>query len=325
VLRTAIAGLVVGGGVGALMARGGICFNTGVREAAFEHRWRVLRIFALGVSVQMLLLPVVIAAGVPVSRIGLYPVAELAGGLVFGAGMALAGGCVTGIMWRAGSGSIALAIAVAGFGAGEIAIRDRGRELLHRLDRAGGHPSTTTVFGLLHVRYAPLAVAIGLAATAAILARSRRDLWWGAALAGLAAAAWVAADWVGYGYGLGFVGTAANVRSAVRQGSAGALSFEAFLAAGVVLGAALAGWGGLRLPTPARAARALAGGLLMGFGGNIAHGCNIGHGLTGIPLLSLGSILAAAAMAAGAVATRGLLLEPFPALRGREHDRPRAR
>ena len=36
----------------------------------------------------------------------------------------------------------------------------------------------------------------------------------------------------------------------------------------------------------------LVGGIFMGVGGSVAHGCNIGHGLTGIPLLSLGSLLA---------------------------------
>ena len=56
----------------------------------------------------------------------------------------------------------------------------------------------------------------------------------------------------------------------------------------------------------------------MGAGGSIAHGCNIGHGLTGLPLLSLGSLLAIASMAAGALLTWRLLLAPRPALRGHE-------
>ena len=42
-------------------------------------------------------------------------------------------------------------------------------------------------------------------------------------------------------------------------------------------------------------------------GGSVAHGCNIGQGLTGIPLLSLGSMLATVAMAAGALLTRRLM------------------
>ena len=43
----------------------------------------------------------------------------------------------------------------------------------------------------------------------------------------------------------------------------------------------------------------------MGFGANMAHGCNIGLGLAGIPTLSLGSMLAVACMAIGALAVRG--------------------
>ena len=45
----------------------------------------------------------------------------------------------------------------------------------------------------------------------------------------------------------------------------------------------------------------------MGAGGTLALGCNIGHGLTGLPLLSLGSLLAITAMVAGAVAVARLL------------------
>jgi uncharacterized protein len=65
-------------------------------------------------------------------------------------------------------------------------------------------------------------------------------------------------------------------------------------------------------------ARAAAGGLLVGAGGSLAHGCNIGHGLTGLPLLSFGSLLATTSMAAGALLTWRLLLAPRPGLRGRE-------
>ena len=83
-------------------------------------------------------------------------------------------------------------------------------------------------------------------------------------------------------------------------------------------GAALAGPRTLRIPDLPRTARALAGGTLMGIGGSIAHGCNIGHGLTGVPLLSLGSILAAAAMAAGALLTWRLVVAPWPRIRGAE-------
>src|SRR5574341_1267321 len=48
-------------------------------------------------------------------------------------------------------------------------------------------------------------------------------------------------------------------------------------------GAVLCGSGSLQ---------ALGGGLLMGVGAAIAGGCNIGHGLTGVPLFGLSSVTA---------------------------------
>ena len=138
----------------------------------------------------------------------------------------------------------------------------------------------------------------------------------GAALGAVAAGAWIAADAAGYGYGLGFVGAADGTRTAVERGTA--LPYQLWLAAGVAAGAGLAGARALRMPDAPRATRAALGGVLMGIGGSVAHGCNIGHGLTGIPLLSLGSIVATTAMAAGALLTWRVVLAPRPRVRGHE-------
>ncbi|WP_217629737.1 YeeE/YedE thiosulfate transporter family protein [Paracoccus chinensis] len=54
--------------------------------------------------------------------------------------------------------------------------------------------------------------------------------------------------------------------------------------------------------------RAIAGGVLMGFGGVLPLGCSIGQGLSGVSTLSLGSIVALAGIAAGAL----VALSPFP-------------
>src|SRR5512132_1804373 len=101
------------------MTRGGLCFNRALRRA-----------FALAVAAQLLLLLLLIAADVgalersaAAGGPALLPVAQLTGGLAVGAGMALAGGCVTGMLWKAGAGAAALAVAIAGFAAGEILIR----------------------------------------------------------------------------------------------------------------------------------------------------------------------------------------------------------
>jgi uncharacterized membrane protein YedE/YeeE len=175
---------------------------------------------------------------------------------------------------------------------------------------------------VLDAPYGLVAPILGVVALALLLRRSRSGLLVGIGIGVIGAAAWVAADWAGYGYGLGFTGAADNVRDSIAAGDFGRLSFLAFLAAGVVVGAALALRGPLRVPDAPRAVRALAGGVLMGLGANAAHGCNIGHGLTGVSLLSLGSLLATALMAAGALLTWRLLLAPLPALRGAERPEP---
>jgi uncharacterized protein len=101
----ALLGLATGLTAGRVMTRGGLCFNRALRRGAFERRPAPLRAFALAVAAQLFLLPLLIAADVgalersaAAGGPALLPVAQLTGGLAFGAGMALAGGCVTGML-----------------------------------------------------------------------------------------------------------------------------------------------------------------------------------------------------------------------------------
>ena len=55
-----------------------------------------------------------------------------------------------------------------------------------------------------------------------------------------------------------------------------------------------------RMPKPLTLLQTFAGGLLMGFGAVTSGGCNIGHLLSGVPQLSLGSILAGVSIVLGA-------------------------
>jgi uncharacterized protein len=319
-------GLVTGAAAGVVMARGGLCLNRAAREAVFSRAGRILRAFALAVCVELLALPLLIAAGVePLEASvdrgapGLLPVAQLVGGLLFGVGMALAGGCIAGILWKSGAGSVATAIAIVGFAAGELLVRGLGDGLIADLDAASA-PAKGSLAELTGAPYAALALPLGAVGLALLLARSKRHVLPGLALGVVATLAWVAADAAGYGYGLGFVGAAEGTRTAVADGREA--PFQLYLALGLVAGAALAQRGPLRMPDGPRATRALAGGVLMGVGGSIAHGCNIGHGLTGVSLLSVGSLLAVSAMVVAALATWRLLLVSRPRLRGTESPEP---
>jgi uncharacterized protein len=322
-VATAVAGLLIGAAFGALTTSGKVCFNAGLRRAAFERDATVLRVFALAVAFQLIVLPVLVALGVSLAPAGLFPLAQIVGGMAFGAGMALAGGCIAGILWKTGAGSIATAIAIAGFALGELLVRGPGREILRTLDSAsatGG--GGLTLDALLGLPYEPVAVALGVATLGALLARRRDGLKLALALGAVSALAWAAAGWVGAGYGLGFTGAAAGVRDALAGGDQWAPPWPAWLALGTIAGAALTARGPLRYPDAPRLVRGLVGGVLMGLGANMAHGCNIGLGLAGLPTLSLGSALAVACMTAAALAVRTLALERFPRLRGVERPEP---
>jgi hypothetical protein len=51
------------------------------------------------------------------------------------------------------------------------------------------------------------------------------------------------------------------------------------------------------------ASKHFAGGLGLGVGASLAAGCTVGHGLTGVPLLAPGSILAILSIFAGSAIT----------------------
>ena len=81
------------------------------------------------------------------------------------------------------------------------------------------------------------------------------------------------------------------------------MTWGAFMLLGVPFGSWLsalsnrtARW---QLPEARELLRRVLGGLLMGFGGTVSGGCNIGNALTGLSILSLNSLLATGAILLG--------------------------
>ena len=110
--------------------------------------------------------------------------------------------------------------------------------------------------------------------------------------------------------GLSFTGPVAQWLDAFLYTADGArrITFGMALVPGVVLGATWAAWrqGSFRWEGFTQAtdlARHLVGAALMGFGGVSAMGCTFGQGLSGLSTLNWGSLLAVAAMVAGAALT----------------------
>ena len=132
----------------------------------------------------------------------------------------------------------------------------------------------------------------------------------GLALGGIGIAAWLASAASGRHYGLSMTGP---LRSWFEWALAGdnALDWGSMLIAGLIAGSFLAAWLNSelrwRVPRGQRLLQSGGGGVVMGIGAQIAGGCTIGHSLTGLSVLSLGSALTTVAILAGAWGTAYLM------------------
>lgn len=117
-----LAGLLAGGISGFAMHRSDFCFAGAFRDLFLFGKGRMLRVLVLVVAVSMLLFDAARHLGLlpfyPFPLLGAISPANFAGGALFGAGMVLAGGCVIGTLYRAGSGSVTAITAIVGLVAG---------------------------------------------------------------------------------------------------------------------------------------------------------------------------------------------------------------
>lgn len=149
----------------------------------------------------------------------------------------------------------------------------------------------------------------------------------GVALGTIGVLAWLAGSVAGWRWGLSITGpTRSLVETAVTL-DVGRANWGTFMLVGVPVGALAAAWvrGPLRWRTapPTELLRRAGGGILMGAGGTLAAGCNIGNALTGLSVLAVNSAIATASMIAGlatAIAVAGLLRAPA----AEASSRPRA-
>jgi hypothetical protein len=299
---------------GIILQRSGFCFA----RAAFELfllRSRdalngVLAGLAVGTTGFALVVVLRARLGLPVSdHLLLLPFGPgtLVGAVMFGLGMSLAGMCVVGSLLRLGEGYVAGALALLGMVIG--AALDPFRAFLpHRWGAPIAGLSLAGQVGL------PAAVLLTLAALAA--------LWWLAGRATVSApvsqqrrpwADLAAAPVVGgvllavlntvqmarhspwtIAYPLGVVAAAASGQ--IRPSLIPQTTPLLILDAGVVLGAAVSALAGgdLRLRWPRQwrqVGMSLAGGVLMGWGVQLARGCNIGGLFSALPSLSVSAWL----------------------------------
>ncbi|MDP6276957.1 MAG: YeeE/YedE family protein [Nitrospinota bacterium] len=305
-LKTLALGLPVGLLFGYALQRGRFCMYSAFRDLFFARDFTLFRAYIMALFVQMAIIHGLDAAGyLTVRPFGFTWLAAIVGGLIFGAGISLAGGCASGNWYRIGEGMVGSILAVLGYGLGVSATFWGPLNPLSTYLRAFRAPSALgSLQGLTGLPKWTAVIALILGFGGVWLARSPRPKvftgWpWtkaGVVIGLIASFAWIASAEVGRNFGMSFTGPSGMIIRYVTTGQESSLSWDSWMIIGVPMGAFIsAAWSNefkWRAPAPDRMAKQLVGGLMMGFGAATAGGCNIEHSLTGLAALSTTSLLA---------------------------------
>jgi uncharacterized membrane protein YedE/YeeE len=339
-LIIALSGFAIGLVFGAVVQRTNFCAMAAISDAVTMGDSPRLRAWMLAIAVaivgtQGLMLGGVVDVG---KSIYLAPrvawVAMLGGGLLFGFGMVLAGGCASRTVVRVGSGSLKSLIVFLVMGlVGYMTARGVLYYLRDTVETAGtdfSHFGASTqavpaiAAELLGLPARSVTAVIGAAAALSLLAwcfaspsfrRSGRDIVAGLVLGALVVAGWIATGWLAVDEfasqpraveSLSLIGPVGDTLQYLMTFTGSSIKFGVAVVFGILVGAFLAAIASRTFRLEMFADRAdmlrhLAGAALMGFGGVTAAGCTVGQGITGVATLGIGSILALAGIIVGAV------------------------
>ncbi len=323
-----VLGLVLGAAYGVLAQRSRFCLRRSL-VGDWGECLPALGVWAMALALATAGTQVAVAAGVvsfDAHRFlapDLPVVSAVVGGVLFGAGMVLCGGCVSRLTVLAGSGNLRSALVLVVFAI--VAYATMKGVLAPLRTTLGGW--TADPGGRVALTALPGGAVWpwGLAAAAVVLALRSGALPRHLAMGGFIGLL-VPLGWVGTGFvllddfdpvplqSLGFTGPTADTLFWTMAATAIPAGFGTGLAAGVVAGSVAASvsagefrWSSLE--GPRQTGRYLAGAALMGTGGVLAGGCTVGAGLSGVSTASIAAILALAAMAVSARITGRLLAE----------------
>ncbi|MBN1668741.1 MAG: YeeE/YedE family protein [Anaerolineales bacterium] len=318
-----LSGLLVGLLFGFALQRGRFCMNSAIRDTVLLQDNTLLKSVGIAVLVQMFGFAIMAAANIiTISPKPLFWGAQLIGGFVFGIGMVLAGGCASGVTYRVGEGMLGAVSAVIGLSIGATLtamgflkpIMTALQENTKVTMADGSAPTLANILGLEYVLVALiLAVAAGVV-WYLMARRSHEVIETGSGSLGkrIFKKGW---SWLPTGIAIGLIGMLAFYSSAqagtnyplritsgwvtlvklVLPGVDATINWDAYLILGIIFGALIAsliaGEFKFRFPGWITMAQTFLGGLLMGFGAVTSGGCNVTHILSGVPQLSIGSIL----------------------------------
>lgn len=323
---------LLGLAVGWLLERSHFCTMGAISDAYLFGSLRRLRSWLLAMATALLLTQTSAFSGLvpldatPYLARPLEPLALFLGGLLFGIGMVMAGGCASRNLVRLGTGSLKALVVVLVLGLTAMATAGGllawPADLLQAASAGSGQSLGGLLAGGIPAGARALDFVLALLIGGGLLfwifkdlgfRRNRADQMVGlglgtAAAAGFLATGWLFLDPAGQAgvVSLNFAGPMAEAVAWAATGQGTWPGFGAALVLGTVAGAAFSAGSARRARIETFSSRDdmirhVAGAGLMGFGGMLAMGCTIGQGVSGLATLAPGSFLALAGIVLGAL------------------------
>ena len=311
-----LTGLLLGAVLGYVLQRSRFCVTGAFRDLYLTRSTRYFTPFLLAIAIQAVGVAALTGMGMLAPEPASFaPLAVIGGGLIFGVGIIMAGGCATGTYYRAGEGLIgswvalifyALFAAVMKYGPlGGFTEAARSRTV-----------ADATLHETLGVSVWVPVIAFSTIVAALVVRERRRDAarpsvrlparrtglghyladipwspWAGGVLLGLIAiAAWVLSTAAGRNGGLGITTPSAKIATFLTTGDVTLVDWSVMLVLGILVGsffaAKLSGEFRWRVPDASTILRSAGGGVAMGVGAALAGGCTIGNSLVETSLFS---------------------------------------
>lgn len=305
-----VTGLLLGVVLGAVMQRGRFCVTGMLRDIFTLKSWRGIVALLVVISVHAVGLAGLTTAGIITPQVDDFaPLAVIAGSLLFGLGIVLAGGCASGTWYRTGEGLVGSWLALIFYGLSAAAMKRGALKPVNEFlaDRTVNLRTIPETLGVSVWWFALGLAAFTIYAVNFFLQRDalrgakvtleesawRRPLHLytaGALIGVLGVIAWPLSAAAGRNSGLGITTPSADVFSFLTTGNLKFLNWGTFLVMGILVGSYLAakatGEFRVRLPDAVQAQRSVIGGVLMGVGASWAGGCTVGNGMVQTSLFS---------------------------------------
>ncbi|HED33745.1 MAG TPA: YeeE/YedE family protein [Gammaproteobacteria bacterium] len=320
-------GLVLGLMFGAIVQKSGFCMSAVVSNFVLMRDCRQLHAFLIAIAIA-------VSGTQLLNFMGLVDIGEsayltakmnwcgaIAGGLVFGFGTILAGGCIGRTVVRAGEGNSSAMIALIFIAVAATATMygplEPYRVWLYQATVIDIPAEWASIPGLFDFSAGLFSVFFVCVCLAMILLTYKKNRSVELLFAGGALGLLIVAGWWVTGYlsqdifslhrpaSLTYAGPLANTGYMLVTGSvlSDSALFGLTLLTGTLLGsflmARITGRFRWTRPDSTHLCHIVVGGLLMGAGAIVAGGCNIGNGLTGLSVLSVRSLIAVIAIFSG--------------------------